>query len=42
VPLIQAIHAGHQFKLADADERLSVARARVGRILEELQQLGQR
>jgi hypothetical protein len=42
VPLIQAIHAGHQFKLTDADERLSVARARIGRVLEVLQQSGQR
>jgi hypothetical protein len=42
VPLIQAIHAGHQFKLADADERLSVARARVARVLAELQQVDRR
>jgi len=39
---VQAIHAGHQFKLADADERLSVARARVGRVLEDLEQINQR
>lgn len=37
VPLIQAIHAGHQFKIADADERLSVATGRVRRLLDEVQ-----
>jgi len=37
VPLIEAIQSGHQFKLADADERLTVARGRAGRLLIELQ-----